>query len=109
MPPEVQAYFKAGKKRLTRIIPHLDYCLNLEFDNGEMRVYDLKNRLTGVFEVLLEKERFDEVFIDENGNIAWDVNPNIDSAVAWDNRIDLCADSAYIYSKPQEENYVEEN
>lgn len=54
--------------------------------------------LFGVFQILKDKEKFNEVFIDEYGNIAWDIDKKIDSSIHWNNRIDLCKDSVYIES-----------
>ena len=98
IPTEVANYFAEGKKRLISITPHSDFELILKFDDGSTRLYKLKNKLTGVLSALLNVNKFNQVFIDENGNIAWDIDDNIDSSVVWSNRIDLCADNAYIYS-----------
>ena len=99
IPKEVQSYFENGRRRLINITPNDDYSLTLEFDNGEIRVYEMKNSLTGVLAVLKDKEKFREVFVDEFGNIAWDIDCNIDSNLVYNNRIDLSADNAYIYGK----------
>lgn len=75
-----------------------DYTLKILFTNHELRVYDMKNKLFGVFEVLKDISKFKEVFIDEYGNIAWDRDKNIDSSIYWNNRIDLCNDAVYMDS-----------
>jgi len=31
--------------------------------------------------------------------MSWDADPNVDSSVVWNNHLDLCSDSCYIYSK----------
>ena len=100
IPKEVTDYFKSGKRKLVNIVANDDYSLKLQFDNDETRIYELSNMLTGVLSVLKNIEKFREVFIDQSGNIAWDIDNNIDSDVVFNNRIDLCADNAYIYGKP---------
>lgn len=70
------------------------------FYNNEVKIYDMVDNLYGVFEFLKDKEKFKEVFIDEFGNIAWDIDKNIDSTIQWNNRIDICKDSVYIDSEP---------
>ncbi|MCL2603528.1 MAG: DUF2442 domain-containing protein [Defluviitaleaceae bacterium] len=99
VPREVQEYFSNGRKRIVRITAGDDYTLLLEYDNNEQRMYDLNDMLTGVLAVLKDKDKFNEVFIDAFGNIAWDIDKNIDSNVIFSNRIDLSADNAYIYGK----------
>jgi len=99
IPKEVQDYFKAGKRKLVKIEANDDYSLTLKFDNDEIRVYELANMLTGVLTMLKDKEKFKEVFIDSFGNIAWDIDRNVDSNIVYSNRIDLSADNAYIYGK----------
>jgi len=97
IPSEVQAYYQNGKRKLIQITANDDYSLTLQFDNGETRLYDLKDKLAGVLSVLENKAKFAEVFIDEHGNIAWDIDTSIDSNRVYSNRIDISSDSAYIY------------
>nr|WP_269843972.1 DUF2442 domain-containing protein [Tissierella creatinophila] len=47
-----------------------DYTLTTLFDNGEVRIYNMSDNLYRVFEILKNKDKFKEVFIDETGNIA---------------------------------------
>jgi hypothetical protein len=109
MPNEVAEYFAGGRKNLVSAMPTSDYSLCLEFEGGERRLYELKDKLTGVLAVLLDANKFNEVFVDENGNIAWNIDESVDSSINWGNRIDLCADSVYIYSKRLGGENVEEN
>ena len=88
--PRVAEYFKNGRKRLVGVKANDDYTLLLE--------YDVKP-LDGVFACLKPMEVFKRVYIDDCGCVAWDKNPNIDSNVVWDNKIDLCPDSCYLDSK----------
>ena len=102
MPSKVKEYFESGRKRIVKVIPNDDYSLTVYFDNDEVRIYSMSENLFGVFEILKDKEKFKEVFIDEYGNIAWDIDKNIDSSIHWNNRIDLCKDSVYMESILQE-------
>lgn len=99
IPEEVQDYYNHGQRTLIKIKAHDDYTLTLYY-NDSIRKYDMSNQLYGVFEILKDISKFKTVFIDENGNIAWDKDSNLDSNVHWNNRIDICSDSAYISSNP---------
>ena len=85
--------------KIINVVPNDDYTLLLKFSNGEVRIYDMKDNLFGVFEILKDKNKFRQVFIDEHGNIAWDRDTNIDSNINWNNRIDICKDAIYVESK----------
>ena len=60
----------------------------------------MEHELTGVFEILKDKEKFYRVFINEVGNVAWDIDDDVDSSVHWENQIDLCKDMLYMESVP---------
>ncbi|WP_297424669.1 DUF2442 domain-containing protein [Clostridium sp.] len=85
--------------RIISVTPNEDYTLLIKFDNGEIRIYEMKDSLFGVFEILKDIKKFKEVFIDEHGNIAWDRDNNIDSNIHWNNRIDICKEAIYLESK----------
>lgn len=103
MPPEVKAYYESGRKKILSVIPHEDFTLSISFDNGETRIYNMDSTLSGnVFKTFRDYNRFKDVYVDENGCIAWDIDPNVDSSIHWNNHIDLCPDSCYIYSIPVE-------
>ena len=87
-------------RNIIKVIPNANYSLIVSFDNNETRIYDMADNLYGVFEILKDEQKFKEVFIDESGNIAWDIDKNIDSNVYWNNRIDICKDAVYIESTP---------
>lgn len=93
-------YFVNGKKKIVEVSPNRDFTLTITFDNGEKRLYDMRPYLnTGtVFEPLLEYENFRRVYVDDANCIAWDIDPEIDSNIVWNNKIDLCPDSCYINS-----------
>ena len=40
------------------------------------------------------------MYIDNEHCIAWDIDPNIDSNVVWNNKINLSPDSCYVDSIP---------
>ncbi len=99
LPKEVEEYFAAGEKKLLKVVPQADYSLVLYYSDNSVREYSLQGKLEGVCAHLRNPEIFNRVFIDDVGSIAWDIDPAIDSSVMWSNRIDICADAAYIYSK----------
>ena len=74
----------------------------LDFDNGERRVFDCSAEFGegSLFNSLADEANFSRVFVDECGNLAWDIDPNIDSTKNWNNRIDLCRDACYMRSVP---------
>ncbi len=100
LPSKVEKYLDSGRKKIIQVTPCENFSLNVLFDNGETRSYDMSDKLIGVFEILKDKSKFDMVFLDELGNIAWDRNISVDSSKVWNNRIDLCSDSVYIDSTP---------
>lgn len=99
MPLEVKEYFAAERRTIRKVVPNADFSLTLTFDNGEVKVYEMKDTINkGVFAKI--KPRFSTAFIDsDTGAVAWDIDPTIDSNVVWNNRVDLCPDTCYIYSK----------
>ncbi len=67
-----------------------DYKLKLTFNNGEIRVKDMKPHLDkGIFKILKDKSVFSKVKINFG-------------TVSWDNDIDMCADFLYETSVPIE-------
>ena len=96
---ELKNYLQNPKK-IINVIPNKDFTLTIKFDNDEIRIYDMNDKLFGVFEILKDLNKFNEVFIDKSGNVAWDRDTSIDSNIFWNNRIDICKDSIYLDSKP---------
>lgn len=94
----VKEYFK-NPQNIEKVEADDEFNLLLTFDNGEIRIYSMENELTGVFSVLKDKKKFKSVFLDEFGNVAWDLDDSIDSSVNWNNRIDICKDALYMDSK----------
>ncbi len=94
---KTKSYFENPRK-LVKVEADDTFQLHLTFDNGEMRLYSLENKLEGVFSILKDKEKFQSVFIDEFGNVAWDIDDSVDSKTHWENRIDICKDALYMDS-----------
>ncbi len=99
MDEQIKKYFENPRK-IKRVKPVEDYTLLITFDNGETKKYNMINELTGVFSVLKNKEKFNQVFINDVGNVAWNIDSNVDSSIHWDNEIDLCKDMLYMDSVP---------
>lgn len=97
-------YFANGKRTITDVVPNADMTLTISFDNGEKRLYDMRPVLKKdtVFEPFINWENFKRVYLDENHCISWDIDPTIDSTKVWNNKVDLCPDSCYLDSIPQE-------
>jgi len=97
MEERVKQYFENPRK-IVDVKPTANYTLLITFDNGEIKKYEMINELYGVFVALKDVKKFESVFIDEVGNVAWDIDENIDSSIHWQNRIDLCKDMLYLES-----------
>lgn len=95
-------YFAAGRKTITAVVPNDNFTLTLTFDNKEKRILDIAPLLKQgtVFETFADINNFRRVYIDDDHCIAWDINPNIDSNIVWNNKVDLCPDSCYMDSVP---------
>ena len=99
MDKRIKEYFE-NPRTIIDVKPIENYTLFITFDNGEVKKYEMINELYGVFEVLKDVKKFESVFIDEVGNVAWDIDENIDRSIHWENRIDLCKDMLYLESVP---------
>ena len=95
-------YFASGRKKITAVVPNDDFTLTLSFANGEKRVFDVTPLLKEgtVFETFLNLEDFKRVYIDDTNCVAWDINPEIDSQIVWNNKVDISSDSCYVDSVP---------
>ena len=95
-------YFAKGRRKLIGVESLEGHRLLLRFDQGERRILDMQPLLDagGVFADIRSKERFDAVFLDEDGAVSWDRNPGLDSSLHWNNRISLCPDACYLDSVP---------
>ena len=99
MNEKTKKYFENPRK-LIKVKADDAFNLHLTFDNGEVRIYSMKEELEGTFSILKDKEKFQSVFIDEFGNVAWNIDDSVDSNECWENRIDICKDALYIDSIP---------
>lgn len=97
-------YFASGRKKITTVEPNPDFTLLLTFDSGEKRILDVKPVLEkgGVFASFRNYENFKRVYLDECNVVSWDIDPNVDSDIVWENKVDLCPDSCYVDSVPIE-------
>lgn len=95
-------YFSAGRRSIIKVIPNEDFTLTLTFDNGEIRWYNAAGLLEDgtVFAALRDWHNFRRVYLDENGCVSWDIDPDIDSSKVWSNKVDLCPDTCYVDSMP---------
>ena len=100
IPPDVREYFAKGRRKAVAVEALPGFILRVTFDNGEIRVLDMNENLPcPAFAPLRNVERFNSVYIDSSGAIAWDADPTVDSQTVWSNHIDLCPDSCYLSGK----------
>ena len=86
MEDKVKKYFENPRK-IIDVKPIANYTLLITFDNGEIKKYEMINELYGVFTALRDVKKFESVFIDEVGNVAWNIDENIDSSIYWQNHV----------------------
>ena len=74
--------------QVTRLTPHGNHRLLLEFSNGEMRLFDLTPWLDkGVFRALRDSPKFAQAQV-------------VDGSIEWPGEIDLSFDTLYLRSVP---------
>jgi len=95
-------YFASGRKKIVGVTPKNGKKLELRFNNGEVRILDISPIIKSgtVFAFLEDEKNFNRVYIDDTASVSWDIDPNIDSNVVWNNKVDLCPDTCYIDSVP---------
>ena len=93
-------YFSAGRRRICAVEPQDGHRIILTFDNGERRMLDCSTKMSegSILRKVAAPEDFNRVFVDENGNLAWDIDQTVDSTKVWNNRIDFCRDACYLES-----------
>ena len=101
-------YYANGRRKIVAVKANDNFTLTITFDNGENRIYDVKPLLKKgtVFEKFLNINVFRRVYIDKQHCISWDINPDINSDMVWNNKVDLCPDSCYIDSIPITQKFV---
>ena len=73
--------------RVSAANPLNDYRIEIKFDNGEVKIFDVSPYLqTGIFKELREKKYFDSIFVE-------------DGTVRWRNGQDFCPDTLYSEGK----------
>lgn len=92
-------YMASGRKRAVSAMLLEGLSIAVAFDDGRRVAYDLSGiaELGTVLGCLRDPEVLARVFVDENGSVAWDIDPEVDSSEVWSNRIDLSADEIYVY------------
>ena len=95
-------YFASGRRKIVSVEPLDGYRLRLTFDNDERRILDMNENIArgSVFRFLEDEEAFRRVKL-ENGVVCWDREPDLDSSIVWENRVDICPDNCYIRSIPE--------
>ncbi|WP_296329896.1 DUF2442 domain-containing protein [uncultured Treponema sp.] len=89
--PKMASYFALGRKKLLSAMPNKNFTLTITFENDEKRIFDVKPYIkeNTIFEQLADFDNFKRVYIDDSNNVCWDKNPEIDSEIEWNNKIDL--------------------
>ena len=95
-------YFAEGRQRIEAVSPNPDFTLTIFFDNGDKRLLDMRPFLqpNTVFAPFIKWEDFSRVYVDDTHSIAWDIDPNVNSNIVWNNKVDLCPDVCYVDSIP---------
>lgn len=95
-------YYASGRKKIVSVKPNEDFTLFLTFNNGERRILDIKPMLEkgGVFTPFRDYDNFKRVYLDDTGCVSWDIDPEIDSNIVWNNKVDICPDGCYVDSVP---------
>jgi len=103
--PKMAEYFSSGRKQIVTVIPNDNFTLTLTFNNGERRLYDVGPLLqpNTVFAPFRDLNNFRRVYLDEDHAVAWDIDPNVDSNVVWNNKVDISPDTCYVDSTPLKE------
>lgn len=98
--PRMAKYFAGGRRIIVSVEANKDFTLTLIFDNGEKKLYDMKPLLKQgtVFEPFLDYENFKRVYLDDIHCVAWDIDPDVDSNIFWNNKVDLSSDTCYVDS-----------
>lgn len=94
-------YFAHERRKIVAVKANEDYTLTLTFDNGEVRRLDMREDIKeGVFKKIADSSDFKRVYLNEDHTVCWDIDPNVDSNVVWNNQIDICPDTCYVESVP---------
>lgn len=69
------------KLKNIKVVTDDNFMLIVTFNNQEVKRYDMKNKLFGVFKILNAVNKFKEVLVGENGNVPWYKDKNVDSNI----------------------------
>ncbi len=102
MPLPYAEYYASGAKKIVSATPNDDFTVTILFDNGERRNLDIKPIINegGVFKNIETQESFKRMYVDECRTICWDIDPDVDSNVVYENKIDLAPEFCYVESVP---------
>lgn len=81
---------------IIKVEPLTNYTILVTYSNDEVISYALEPLLKNKLSVLKDDKIFQTVFIDEFGNVAWNIDDTIDSNINWNNRIDISKENIYI-------------
>jgi hypothetical protein len=95
-------YFAAGRRRAVRVAALDGMSIEVAFDDGARRSFDCAGlaRPGGALAPLSDPAVFSRAYVDGDGSIAWDVDPSVDSAVVWSNKLDIDPDTVYVEGMP---------
>ena len=94
-------YMAAGRRRAVSAAPLGASSVLVSFDDGESRLYDLSGLMGPgtVFSFLADPKALARVYVDEDGSVCWDRDPDVGSREAWSNKVDISADEIYVYGE----------
>ena len=95
MEKEYNTYDDIYDLNIVDVKPLDNYDLIITYSNNEVISYNMEHLFKNKLEVLKDINLFKKVFIDEFGNISWNIDDNIDSNDNWDNRIDVSKETVY--------------
>ncbi|MFI3326565.1 MAG: DUF2442 domain-containing protein [Clostridia bacterium] len=93
-------YFANGTVEVVEVVANEDFSLTISYNNGVTKNYDMNKLIKKgtVFEFLFDYNNFKRVYIDDTNSISWDKDPDVDSNIVWNNKVDICTDTCYVMS-----------
>lgn len=102
MEPIYANYHVYGRILAVAVKPDRDYTLLVKFNNGEIRRLDCMQFICGIGAFLQNKADFYRVQVDEYGAVCWNIDPDVDSNIVWENKFDICPHEVFALSEPLE-------
>ncbi|MDY2839314.1 MAG: DUF2442 domain-containing protein [Treponema sp.] len=95
------AYFSNGRRKPVKVVPQEQYKILIIFDNSEKRILDISRLIQKgtVYYPLHDKNIFKNCYIDSDYSLCWDKDPDVDSNIVWNNKIDIGSDTCYLDSE----------